>query len=146
MIYRIGYIESSSAMNIVASVNNSGYITRGISLPIARAYPEFLAAYKHICALEEIKAGTVLPIRTKGKTVVAFFVKEDWRGSSRLEWVDKGLCRLSKIARAEKWSSLAIPALGTGTGNLPWIQVKELIEKHFRDSQIKLLEIFHPRN
>lgn len=145
MIYKYGDILASKAPVIVTSVNNSGYITRGISLPVARAYPKFLIQYKEICASRLVKGGTICPIQaTQSRMIVAFFSKEDWQFSSKEEWINLGLARLSRLILNQKIKHIAIPAIGTGTGNVQWDTIMGLLQKHLSELDSNI-EVYLPR-
>jgi O-acetyl-ADP-ribose deacetylase (regulator of RNase III) len=67
-------------------------------------------------------------------------------GRATLSHVNHSLKELAKIARKEKFTSLALPRLATGVGKLNWEDVKPLIENHLGDLGIPVpdLQIFVP--
>jgi len=60
--------------------------------------------------------------------VINFPTKKDWRHPSRLENVRAGLGDLVRLIRELGVKSVALPALGCGSGGLDWAQVKRAIE------------------
>ncbi len=62
------------------------------------------------------------------KYIINFPTKRDWRGKSRLEYIDTGLTALVEEIRQRNIRSIAIPPLGSGLGGLDWRVVRPRIE------------------
>ena len=66
-------------------------------------------------------------------------------GQATLKNVRKSLKKLKKMAKKEKFSSMALPKLATGVGNLDWDDVKPLIYEQLGEMKIPvyLYTVFH---
>jgi O-acetyl-ADP-ribose deacetylase (regulator of RNase III) len=80
-----------------------------------------------------------------GVWVINFPTKDHWRNPSKLEYIEKGLADLKQCVRSIGLTSVAIPALGCGLGELDWPSVKARI--HLLDAAIPevLIKLYEPR-
>ena len=108
---------------------------KGIALQFKKAFPENFNAYQKACRRKEVKPGKMFVYETGSmmnpKYIINFPTKRNWRGKSRLEYIDSGLTALLREIRKRKIHSVAIPALGSGLGGLNWNEVRPRIEKAF---------------
>lgn len=131
-------LETTDA--IINTVNCVGIMGKGIALQFKERFPENYDQYAIKCRTGEIKIGKsfVYPIPNSKKYIINFPTKNHWRNPSKLEYIDKGLDDLLKIIKEYNLTSVTMPALGCGNGNLDWNLVKPLIEKKL--SHLKNIE------
>lgn len=126
-----GDLLASKADALVNAVNCVGRMGRGIALAFRKRYPPMFEAYAAACARGEVVPGRMFTVETGDPTgprfVVNFPTKRHWRQPSRMEDVEAGLPALVAEIRAKGISSIAVPALGCGTGGLDWADVKPRI-------------------
>jgi O-acetyl-ADP-ribose deacetylase (regulator of RNase III) len=116
---------------IVNTVNCVGVMGKGIALQFKQKWPENFKTYAHAC-----KNGKVVPGRmfiydaggfVRPHFIINFPTKQDWRGKSKIEFIEEGLDDL--IAQVERLGikSVALPPLGCGNGGLEWQEVRRMI-------------------
>ncbi len=129
--YKSGDILQENVEAIVNPVNCHGVMGKGLALQFKNKYPENFRQYKEACENNEIVPGkmfihyTNIPVNPR--YIINFPTKLDWRSSSKIEYIDKGLDDLAKEIERLFIQSIAIPPLGCGFGNLDWDIVNRLI-------------------
>ena len=131
LITRTGDIfEDPDALAIANPVNCHGAMGRGLALEFARKYPNILRPYRALCRAGTLKPGTPHLVATKGDLpthIVLFPTKNHWRDPSKLSWIEEGLGHMYRLLDAAGISSVALPPLGAGLGNLDWPPVRDAI-------------------
>lgn len=130
--YRTGNLLQADAEALVNTVNCVGIMGRGIALQFKQAYKDNFKAYAAACERGEVQPGRMFVFETNKligpKYIINFPTKRDWRGNSRLEYIDTGLIALVEEIRRRTIHSIAIPPLGSGLGGLDWQVVRPRIE------------------
>lgn len=145
IVIREGSLFDSKMQTLVNTVNCKGAMGKGIALQFKKKYPQMFKEYQNLCKQNKVKPGQpyvhTLP---NGKKIVNFPTKDDWRHDSKLPWIEKGLDVL--VENIEKWNitSIALPPLGCGNGNLDWHIVRALMVKKLEGLSIKV-EIYNPQ-
>jgi len=117
----IGDIFESQAQTLVNTVNTVGVMGKGIALGFRKRFPDMFDDYVRRCAGREVRLGRpYIYHRIVPPQIVNFPTKEHWRSVSRLEDVVEGLQYLRN--HIDEWgvTSLAVPPLGCGEGQLEW--------------------------
>lgn len=141
-----GDLLKSPMQTLINTVNCVGVMGKGIALAFKNQYPTMFADYQARCKRQEVRLGKpycyVLP---SGRRIINFPTKGHWRENSSLEQVRMGLEYM--VAHLQEWgvSSLAIPPLGCGNGNLNWNDVFPLIQRSLSPITIPV-EIYAPHN
>jgi O-acetyl-ADP-ribose deacetylase (regulator of RNase III) len=129
---RTGDLLQADVEALVNTVNCVGIMGRGIALQFKHAYKDNFKAYATACKRGEIQPGRMFVFETNAligpKYIINFPTKRDWRGKSRLEYIDAGLIALVEEIRQRNIHSIAIPPLGSGLGGLDWQVVHPRIE------------------
>jgi O-acetyl-ADP-ribose deacetylase (regulator of RNase III)/uncharacterized protein YwgA len=117
----IGNLFDSDAQTLVNTVNCVGIMGKGIALEFKKRFPEMFQDYVARCERGEVRLGrpylhrTLLP-----PWVLNFPTKDHWRSVAKLDDIVRGLEYL--LTHYEEWgiTSLAVPPLGCGEGQLEW--------------------------
>lgn len=117
----IGDIFESSAQTLVNTVNTVGVMGKGVALGFKKRFPEMYEDYVRRCERHEVKLGSpYLYRRAVPPNIINFPTKDHWRSVSRLDDITKGLRYLQNHIREWHVTSLAVPPLGCGEGQLEW--------------------------
>ncbi|WP_299493418.1 macro domain-containing protein [uncultured Shewanella sp.] len=147
--YQTGNILHDQADAIINTVNTVGVMGKGLALQFKKAFPENFKVYKKACDDKSLVTGQVLtvPLDTMNAPfyVINFPTKAHWKGKSKLEFIEQGLDSLKVEVNRLKLKSIAIPALGSGLGGLPWQQVERLIQEHLADMSDVEWRVYPPQ-
>ena len=126
----IGNLFDSETQTLVNAVNCAGVMGKGIALAFKRRYPAMFADYAARCKDGRVRMGE--PYLYRGSAppyILNFPTKNHWRSAARLEDIVAGLAYLEEHYRAWGITSLAIPALGCGAGQLAWDVVGPVLQE-----------------
>lgn len=140
----IGNIFDSSAQTIVNTVNCVGVMGKGIALEFKKRFPEMYMDYVQRCKRNEVKLGyPYLYKNSNTPWILNFPTKDHWRSISRLEDIIKGLEYLIKYYKEWGITSLAVPPLGCGQGQLEWRIVGPTLYRYLSHLDIPV-ELYAP--
>jgi O-acetyl-ADP-ribose deacetylase (regulator of RNase III) len=138
-----GDIFASPCRVLVNPVNCVGVSGKGLAKEFKRRFPLSVKAYEKDCRSDNQGIWPGAPqdyeIIEHGKIVLFFATKIHWKDPSEMQFIDDGLCELVAMCAtwaADRYPSIAIPALGCGLGQLSWSTVLPLIQ----DSAARLNE------
>lgn len=139
----IGDIFNSKAQTIVNTVNCVGVMGKGLALEFKKQFPEMYGDYLARCERGEVKLG--VPYLYKGSTpwILNFPTKDHWRSVARLDDIVRGLQFLNRNYRTLGVTSLAVPPLGCGQGQLEWHIVGPTLYRHLNHLDIPV-ELYAP--
>lgn len=147
--FKKGNILDDPSDALVVPVNLMGIAGAGLALGFKRRYPEWFLVYKNACGIKS-KNPLVIGIPrfeyfdNYNKYIVDFPTKMHYAHSSRFGWVSVGLKNLRvQLLKRQQISSIAIPALGCGLGNLDWKDVKPEMIKNLNDINKEII-IYEP--
>ncbi|HLE62839.1 MAG TPA: macro domain-containing protein [Pyrinomonadaceae bacterium] len=140
----VGDILQSKAQTLINTVNCVGVMGKGIALEFKKRFTEMFEDYVERCERLEVKLG--LPYLYKmllPPQIINFPTKDHWKSVSRLSDIERGLQHL--LSHYKQWgvTSLAIPPLGCGNGQLEWKAVGPLIYRYARQMDIPV-ELYAP--
>jgi len=155
----IGDLFESKAQTLVNTVNLVGIMGKGIALEFKNRYPEMFKDYVARCKRHEIKLGRPYLYRV-GKSeqdmfnsveqeqkgteyVLNFPTKDHWRSVSKLSDIIAGLEYLEKNYREWDITSIAVPPLGCGHGQLEWRVVGPTLYRYLNRLDIPV-ELYAP--
>ena len=132
---------------IVVTVNCEGVMGAGIAKEAAKLYPIESEYYKRACREGWLAPGGVFVVAGyhTPKWLIFFATKDSWKNNSKIEWVARGMNELVSQIRLLGISSVAIPPLGCGHGNLKWKEVKPIIEEAVKTIPEVKVEIYEPK-
>jgi O-acetyl-ADP-ribose deacetylase (regulator of RNase III)/uncharacterized protein YwgA len=140
----IGDILKSKAQTLVNTVNCVGIMGKGIALEFKKRFPKMFEDYLERYKRNETHVGQPYIYKSLiGPQIVNFPTKEHWKSMSKLSDIEQGLDYL--LTHYKKWgiTSIAIPPLGCGNGQLEWKVVGPLIYSRAKRMDIPV-EIYAP--
>jgi len=139
-----GDLLGSNMQTLINTVNTVGVMGKGIALSFKTQYPEMFTDYLNKCKQGIVKIGQPYLYKvSKNRWIINFPTKQDWKNPSKLEYIEDGLKYLANHLQEWGITSLAIPPLGCGNGQLDWNDIQPLIDKYLGNSQIPI-EIYAP--
>lgn len=121
-----GDIFLSPAETLVCPVNTRGVMGNGLALAFSKRFPGLLDVYRRHCQNGQFTVESLLLF----DRVLCLPTKDDFRYPSRLQWIDANLQKLAVTYMRHGITSLAVPALGCGKGQLPIEKVTPLIYQY----------------
>ncbi|MGF1688800.1 macro domain-containing protein [Photobacterium japonica] len=148
--YVKGNILHDQSDAIINTVNTVGVMGKGLALQFKKAFPENFKIYKAACDSNALTTGQMLTVSTHSISapyyIINFPTKAHWKGKSQIEFIQNGLTDLKREVRRLKLTSVAIPALGSGLGGLPWSDVKREIQAALSDMQNVEWRVYPPQD
>lgn len=133
----IADILQSKAQTLVNTVNCVGIMGKGIALEFKKRFPEMFEDYAERCKRGEVKPGIPYLYKTLfPPQIINFPTKDDWRSISKLSDIERGLQILVQKYKEWEVTSLAIPPLGCGNGQLEWKAVGPLMYRYLSQLDI----------
>ncbi len=132
-----GDLFMSEAQTLVNAVNCAGVMGKGLALAFKRRFPDMFRDYQSRCARSEVRLGEpYLYRRATPPYILNFPTKDHWRSRSKLEDIVAGVHYLQRQYVEWGITSLAIPALGCGLGQLDWATVGPVLYRLFSEFTI----------
>lgn len=143
-----GDIFEAGTEALVNPVNTKGYMGKGLALQFKKRFKENTAAYEAACESGEVQLGRVFvweEATLEGRRVIFNFpTKGHWKARSRLADIEDGLDDLRRQLIERDVSSVAVPALGCGLGQLAWSDVMPAIERALDDLPSTRVVVYEP--
>ena len=140
----IGDMLKSKAQTLINTVNCVGVMGKGIALEFKEQFPDMYENYVQRCQRGEVKPGVPYLYKTLfPPQIINFPTKDHWKSISKLSDIEYGLKHLLEHYREWGVTSLAIPPLGCGNGQLEWRMVGPLIFRFVKDMSIPV-EMYAP--
>ena len=140
----LGNLFQSKAQTWVNTVNCVGIMGKGVALEFKKRFPDMFTDYEARCRAGEVRLGRpYLYKRLVEPWILNFPTKQHWRQVTNLRDVIAGLEYL--LEHYKKWgiTSLAVPPLGCGNGQLEWRVVGPTLYRHFQRMNIPV-ELYAP--
>jgi len=139
-----GDLFESKMQTLVNTVNCVGVMGKGVALEFKKRFPDMYQDYVARCAAKQVRLGRpYLFRRLMPPWVLNFPTKDDWRSVSRLSDIVVGLEYLEQHYREWGITSLAVPPLGCGQGQLEWRVVGPTLFRYFSRLDIPV-ELYAP--
>lgn len=140
----IGDILKSKAQTLINTVNCVGVMGKGIALEFKNRFPDMYEDYVQRCQHREVKPGIPYLYKTLfPPQIINFPTKDHWKSISKVSDIERGLKHLVEYYKEWGVTSLAIPPLGCGNGQLEWRVVGPLIYRFVKDIGIPV-EVYAP--
>ncbi len=139
-----GDIFRSRAQTLTNTVNCVGVMGKGIALEFKKRFPEMYEDYVARCRRHEVRLGRpYLFKRLIPPWILNFPTKDDWRSLTKLSDIRHGLEHLEQHYREWGITSLAVPPLGCGLGQLEWRVVGPTLYRYLKRLEIPV-ELYAP--
>jgi O-acetyl-ADP-ribose deacetylase (regulator of RNase III)/uncharacterized protein YwgA len=140
----VGDLFASKAQTLVNTVNCVGVMGKGIALEFKNRFPEMYDDYLKRCTAREVRLGRPYLYRNLvAPWILNFPTKDHWRSVSRLEDIISGLRYLESHYQDWGITSLAVPPLGCGQGQLEWKVVGRTLFRYLKRLAIPV-ELYAP--
>ena len=138
-----GDLLRSRMQTLVNTVNTVGVMGKGIALAFRKSYPGMYEDYRRRCERGEVRLGRPYVFEARNHLILNFPTKGHWRAVSRLSDIVAGLEHLE--AHYKEWgiTSLAVPPLGCGNGQLEWDVVRPTLIRHLAQLDVPV-ELYAP--
>lgn len=139
-----GDLFASGAQTLVNTVNCVGVMGKGVALEFKKRFPDMYEDYVRRCKAGQVKLGRpYLYRRLLEPWILNFPTKDHWRSVARLDDIVKGLEYLEAHYKEWEVTSLAVPPLGCGQGQLEWRVVGPTLIRHLKRLNIPV-ELYAP--
>ncbi len=149
-----GDMYFSHMQTLTISVNMVGVMGKGLAARAKYQFPDVYVSYQDLCKRKTLQIGrpalvkressladqlSEVPVETDyGTWFLLFATKRHWKEDSKIEYIVSGLDWLKQNYKSLGITSLALPALGCGLGNLDWKAVGPLMCSVVKDFDIKV--------
>ncbi|MCK5219764.1 macro domain-containing protein, partial [bacterium] len=117
----IGDLFKSQAQTLVNTVNCVGIMGKGVALEFKKRFPDMFKDYAALCAQDKVRLRRPYLFRNLlSPWILNFPTKDHWRSLTKLKDIEAGLEYLLQNYREWGVTSLAVPPLGCGHGQLEW--------------------------
>ena len=137
-----GNIFNTKAMAVVNTVNCVGAMGKGIALDFKLRFPEMFKEYQKVCFQHILKPGQILPYKKSTPIILNFAVKDDWKGPSKVEWIEETLQKFVCDYKKMGITSIAFPWMGAMNGGIPLETIKYLTRKYLSSLEDIDIEVY----
>lgn len=123
--------------------NCAGAMGKGIALQFRKKYPDMYLQYKKKCKDGMFKLGDVFEYRLNDEHIFNLGTQKDWKTKATLDAIQDSVLKMLASATEQQISSIALPRIGAGLGELIWEDVKKVLEKaaiHFPNVTLIVVE------
>lgn len=141
---KVADMFKSRAQTLVNTVNCVGVMGKGIALEFKNRFPEMYDDYVERCKTGRVRLGE--PYLYRGKNlpwVLNFPTKDHWRSASKLSDIAHGFEHLLRHYKEWGVTSIAVPPLGCGQGQLDWNVVGPTLFQYLNRMDIPV-ELYAP--
>ena len=140
-----GDILLSDAKAIAHGVAPHDHFNQGLALALRERHPAMAKDFRHYCHQDNPKPGNAWLWAGPERVIINLMTQEPapdnkaHPGKATAHNVNHALKELRAILEKENISSVALPRLATGVGDLDWDEVEPMIEKHLGDLGIPVM-------
>ncbi len=140
-----GDILLSDAKAIAHGVAPHDHFNQGLALALRERHPAMAKDFRHYCHQDNPKPGHAWLWAGPERVIINLMTQEPapdnkaHPGKATAHNVNHALKELRAILEKEDISSVALPRLATGVGDLDWDEVEPMIEKHLGDLGIPVM-------
>jgi O-acetyl-ADP-ribose deacetylase (regulator of RNase III) len=128
---------ASNCQALVCPVNTVGTMGNGLALAFKLKYPGLDDAYKAFCVSNGFqKKGFMVFDVSPNRKIICIATKRHWKFDSKVQWIAHGLHCLAEHYKDYGITSIGMPAIGGGKGNLEWENVYPVIKTFMEPIEI----------
>ena len=128
---------ASNCQALVCPVNTVGTMGNGLALAFKNRFKGLNEAYLVFCKINGFqKKGFMVFNVSPTQKVICIATKRHWKYDSKIEWIVHGLHHLAESYKDHGITSIGIPAIGCGKGNLEWETVYPVIKMFMEPIEI----------
>ena len=138
-----GDILLTGAQALAHGVAANDPMNQGLALSLHQRYPAMHKDFHHWCHTHKAKPGAAWMWGGSGGVRIVNLITQEGGhghgqppGKATVSHVSHALRELAKMARAESFTSLALPRLATGVGGLDWAQVWPVVQERLAELDI----------
>jgi len=140
----VGDLFESKCQALVNTVNTVGIMGKGVALEFKKRFPDMFEDYVKRCSEGKVKLGEpYLYKRLTPPWILNFPTKEHWRSVSNISDILRGLNYLEQHYKEWGITSIALPPLGCGHGQLEWKIVGPTLYRYIKALDIPV-ELYAP--
>lgn len=140
----VGDLFESKCQTLVNTVNTVGIMGKGVALEFKKRFPDMFEDYVKRCVEGKVKLGEpYLYKRLTPPWILNFPTKEHWRSVSNISDIVRGLNYLKQHYKEWGITSIALPPLGCGHGQLEWKIVGPTLYRYMKRLDIPV-ELYAP--
>lgn len=124
--------------HVICTVNTEGHMGRGIALYLRKCVPGLYGAYREQCKQKQLLVDTLWVYENNEPKILCFPTKDKTWEDSRIEWITANLRKLRDTYKDMGITSVAMPPLGCGNGNLKWEGVRPLVYAILGDCDLQV--------
>lgn len=133
----IGILDIQTS-HAICTVNTEGHMGRGIALYLKKCVPGLYEAYREQCKQKLLLVNTLWIYEHSEPKIICFPTKDKTWEDSRIEWITTNLQTLRDTYKDLGITSITMPPLGCGNGNLKWEDVRPLIYAILGDCDLQV--------
>jgi O-acetyl-ADP-ribose deacetylase (regulator of RNase III) len=143
--YKGGNIFQASVDTLVVPTNCVGVMGKGLSLEYKNKFPEMFSDYRIKCKVKKLTTRTpyIWDIG-KSKKIFVLASRNNWSDKVNLIDVAHSFLYLANNYKKLGIKSIAIPAIGCGSGGVKWEDLKKVIDKIFEKTPELIVEVYAP--
>jgi O-acetyl-ADP-ribose deacetylase (regulator of RNase III) len=119
--------------------NCKGAMGKGIALEFKKRFPEMYKEYKILCEKKEFKLGDVFMYNSFPYCIFNLATQESWTTKAKLSSIEESLSKMLILGEENNVKKIGLPRIGSGLGGLNWEDVKSIIIKVCRNSEIDII-------
>lgn len=141
--YVSGNLFKDETLQAIAhGCNCAGAMGKGIALTFKEKYPKMYLEYKNRCKSNTFNVGDIF-VWKDDKVIFNLGTQASWKTAATLSAIEISLTKMKMYATENNLTRIGVPRIGAGLGGLNWSDVKVIIEKVFKDSNIDLIVYEH---
>jgi O-acetyl-ADP-ribose deacetylase (regulator of RNase III) len=124
---------------VAHACNCAGVMEGGIASSFKNRWPAMYAEYKQMCAAGQFRLGDVFAWREDDLVIFNLATHTHRQGKATVASLGDALRRMLRLAGELGVDRIGLPRRGSGLGDLPWPEVRALIEEVGASTPIELV-------
>lgn len=135
--YKTGNLFTSEANAYVHGCNIKGKMNAGIAVQFRERFPEMFEDYQQRCRKGLFLPGEGYIYYNRNKPHVINLATQD-KNNAGIVYMESAFKWLANSFNSLGIENVAMPRIGSGLGELDWDLTREILERYFNDSELKV--------